>query len=62
MIETVRDLIKALEEFNQDAIVTIGDNFDNRVELGWGWVEGCTKENCQYVCLNIRGQENSERI
>lgn len=62
MIETVRDLNKALEEFNQDAIVTIGDNFNNRLELGWGFSDGCTKKNCQYVCLDIRGQENDERI
>jgi len=61
MIETVRDLIKALESINPDAKVCIGDNFENRVELGYGGAEGCTKKNCEYLCLDIRGQENKEK-
>ena len=61
MIETVRDLMKALEEFNPDATVCIGDNFGNRVELGWSGGEGCAKKDCKYLCLDIMGQENNEK-
>ena len=62
MIETVKDLIKALEEFNPDATVCIGDNFGNRVELGWSGSDGCTKKGCEYLCLDIMGQEEKENI
>ena len=64
MIETVKDLIEALTEFNQSATVCIGDNFNNRVELGWSGNEdgSCTKAGCKYVCLDIKGQEEKESI
>ena len=60
MIETVRDLIKELANYNPDAKVSIGDNFDNRVSLGYGFSEGCTPKTCEYVCLDIMGKENKE--
>ena len=44
MIETVRDLIKALADFNPDAKIFIGDNINNHVTLSWGSADGCTKK------------------
>lgn len=60
-IETVKDLITALLDFNMDAKVCIGDNFENRVSLGWSGGEGCKKKDCQYVCLDLSLGENTER-
>jgi len=60
-IETVRDLIAELQTCNQDAIVCGGDNFGNRFTIGFGGADGCTRENCEYVCLDIIGRENCER-
>ena len=60
MIVTVKDLIKELLDFNPDAIVQIGDNFENRVALGWSGGEGCAKKDCQYLCLDIAGNEKDE--
>lgn len=52
-IETVKDLITALLDYNQDAKVCIGNNFNNRVALGWSGGEGCKKKDCQYLCLDM---------
>lgn len=57
---TVAELIWNLQKFNPKAKVCIGDNFSNRVSIGWGYSDGCTKKNCEYVCLDIAGQENKE--
>lgn len=57
---TVAEFIWKLQKFNPEAKVCIGDNFYNRVSIGWGYSEGCTKENCEYVCLDNAGQENKE--
>ena len=46
-IETVTDLIDALKDVNPKATVCIGDNFYNRVSLGYGGADGCTKKNCE---------------
>ena len=61
MIKTVRELIKALADFNPDAQVFIGDNLNNHVCLSWGGADGCTKENCTDVGFQIAGEENSEQ-
>ena len=57
---SVAEFIYELQKFNPDAKVCIGDNLNNRVSIGWGYSEGCTKENCEYLCLDIEGQENKE--
>ena len=62
MIVTVKDLIKELLDFNPDAIVQIGDNFENRVALGWSGSEGCDKTNCKYLCLDIDGQDTENEV
>ena len=60
-IETVTDLIDALKDVNPKATVCIGDNFYNRVSLGYGGADGCTKKNCEFLCLDIAGRtENCE--
>lgn len=59
-IETVKDLIIALLDYNQEAKVCIGNNFYNRVALGWSGGDGCKKKNCQYLCLDIADGENTE--
>ena len=41
----VKELIEILKEFNQEAIVFIGDNIDNALEISWGGAEDCTKED-----------------
>lgn len=61
MIKTVRDLIKALADFNPDAQVFIGDNLNNHVTLSWGGADGCTKEKCEDVGFHIEGKEQSEQ-
>ena len=60
-IETVKDLITALLDYNQDATVCIGNNFDNRVALGWSGGDGCKKKDCQYLCLDMADGENVEQ-
>ena len=57
---TVRELIEELKTFNQDAIVFIGDNIGNELDISWGGAEGCTKEDCEDVGFNIKGKNNIE--
>ena len=59
---TVRELIEELKAFNQDAIVFIGDNIDNELDISWGGSEGCTKEDCEDVGFNIKGKNNIEKL
>ncbi|MBO6255717.1 MAG: hypothetical protein J6O49_19070 [Bacteroidaceae bacterium] len=59
---TVRELIEELKAFNQDAIVFIGDNIDNELDISWGGAEGCTKEDCDDVGFNIKGKNNIENL
>ena len=61
-IETVKDLITALLEFNMDAKVCGGDNFGNRISLGWSGGEGCAKKDCEYLCIDIIGHESVENV
>lgn len=57
---TVRELIEELKAFNQDAIVFIGDNIDNELDISWGGPGGYTKEDCKDVGFNIKGKNNIE--
>lgn len=61
MIKTVRQLIKALADFNPDAKIFIGDNINNHITLSWDGADGCSKENCTDVGFHIEGEENSEQ-
>lgn len=53
-------LIEQLKQFNQDAFVSIGDNYDNELEITWGYSDGCTKENCQVVNFDIKGEKDEK--
>lgn len=57
---TVSELIEMLKEFNQEARISIGDNFDNELDIGWGGPDTCTKENCDVVCFDIKGNCDNE--
>ena len=48
----VKELIEFLSTCNPEAIVTVGDNFNNGISVSFGCSEGCTKENCEYVCFD----------
>ena len=49
---TVKELIEFLSSCNKDAIITVGDNLNNGVSLSISGGDGCTKENCDYVCFD----------
>ena len=57
---TVAEFIHELYKFNQTAKVCIGDNFGNSVSIGWSGRDGDSKENCEYVCLDVLGKEEKE--
>lgn len=57
---TVRELIKELLDYNQDAIVFVGDNLNNTPEICYGSSEGCTKKNCEDVGILIKGKTNEK--
>lgn len=59
---TVRELIEELKEFNQDAIVYIGDNIDNQLEITWGGSDGCTEATCEDVGFHTRGNQDVENL
>ena len=54
----VKELIKELKKYNQEAIITIGDNFYNGIGIGYAGSDGSTKETCDFVCFD--SQNNSE--
>ena len=49
---TVKEFIKELQEFNQEAIIFTGDNIDNEVDISWGGPDNCDKKSCTCVCLD----------
>ncbi len=57
---TVRELIKELLDYNQDATVFVGDNLYNTPEICYGSSEGCTKKNCEDVGILIKGKSDCE--
>ena len=57
---TVKELIEELKTYNQNAHVSIGDNFDNELEICFGGADGCTKETCSEVSFDIKGNKKIE--
>lgn len=57
---TVRELIKELLDYNQDAIVFVGDNIYNTPELCFGGSDGCTKKNCEDVGILIKERNDND--
>ena len=59
---TVAELIYELKKFNPYAKVCGGDNFNNRIAIGWSGDDGVpSKSDCKYVCLDVAGSENKEQ-
>lgn len=59
---TVKEFIKKLQEFNQEAIVFTGDNIDNEVDISWGGPDNCDKKNCTCVCLDSPKENQVENL
>lgn len=54
----VKELIEELKKYNQEAILTVGDNFDNGIGIGYAGSDGSTEETCDFVCFDA--QNNTE--
>ena len=50
---TVRELIKYLLDCNLDAKVFVGNNSNNGISIGLCGGEGCTKENCDEISIDV---------
>ena len=57
---TVKELIEELKTYNQNAHVSIGDNFGNELEITYGTADGCTKETCDEVSFGIKQNNKIE--
>lgn len=55
----VKELIEELKKYNQEAVLTVGDNFDNGISIGYAGSDGSTKETCDFVCFD---SQNSSEI
>ena len=53
----VKELIEELKKYNQEAILTVGDNFYNGISIGYAGSDS-TKETCDFVCFDA--QNNTE--
>ena len=40
----VKELIEELKKYNQEAVLTVGDNFYNGISIGYAGSDGSTKE------------------
>ena len=49
----VKELIEKLKKCNPEAELTVGDNFNNGISISYGYSDGCTEENCEYVCFDV---------
>ena len=59
----VKELIEELKNYNPEATLTVGDNFDNGLHISYSGGDGGTKSDALFVCLdkeNITG--NNENI
>lgn len=59
----VKELIEELKNYNPEAILTVGDNFDNGFHISYSGGDGGTKSDALFVCFdkeNIIG--NNENI
>ena len=52
----VKELIKELKKFNQDADVWVSVSGRlKELSISWGYAEDCTKENCREVYIDAGG-------
>ena len=54
----VKELIEELKKYNQEAVITVGDNFHNGISIGYAGSDGSTEETCDFVCFD--SQNNTE--
>lgn len=48
----VKELIEELKNYNQEAILTVGDNFDNGISISYSCSDGGTKSDALFVCFD----------
>lgn len=59
----VKELIEELKNYNPEATLTVGDNFDNGIHISYSGGDGGTKSDALFVCLDKENiTENSENI
>ena len=57
----VKEIIEFLKEYNPEAEITVGDNFDNGISISYAGGDACTKADCSFVCFEKRNNiENVE--
>ena len=56
----VKELIEELKNYNPEAILTVGDNFYNGIQISYGCNEGGTKSDALFVCFDEENNENNE--
>ena len=59
-IDTVRDLIIALLNYNLDAKVFVGNCIYNKVYLTYGSSDGCTPKTCDTVGIQTWDDDQPE--
>lgn len=57
----VKELIEKLKKCNPEAELTVGDNFNNGISISYGYSDGCTEENCEYVCFDVDEKVRNNR-
>ena len=58
----VKELIEELKNYNPEAILTVGDNFYNGIQISYSCGDGGTKSNAHFVCFDKDITENKENI
>ncbi len=58
----VKELIKELKNYNPEATLTVGDNFDNGFHISYSSGDGGTKSDALFVCFDKENStKNNER-
>lgn len=58
----VKELIEELKDYNPEATLTVGDNFDNGIHISYSCDDGGTKSDALFVCFdkeNITGDSEN---
>ena len=56
----VKELIEELKNYNPEAILTVGDNLYNGIQISYSGEDGGTKSTASFVCFNEESNENNE--
>ena len=58
---TVKDLIKQLLDYNQDAVIsTLANNHEQPFSISFGGADGCKKETCDSVYIDLYDLNQNE--